>query len=177
MNFKIVKSEIVHRGIVFDLKVDQIEYDSGNPGVRETALHDGGAVVVPVTSEGKAVLITQFRYPLMQWLTELPAGKLGKGEDPYICAVRELKEETGYEAELVEKLGAICTTPGFCTEILHIYIATGLKAGSHNREEGEQGMQVHEFTFEETDAMIREGKIIDAKTISGLTMAKLKLGK
>lgn len=175
MNFKILQSKIIHRGLVFDLKVDDIQYDSGNKGIRETAVHNGGAVVVPVTDTGKIIFITQFRYPLMDTLIELPAGKLGKDEDPELCAVRELQEETGYIAGTVEKLGAISTTPGFCTEILHIYLCKKLTKGKTNREEGEYGMQVFEYTMEEAEELIKTGKIIDAKTISGLMMAKLRL--
>ena len=175
MNFKITKSDIVFRGKVFDLQVDEIEYESGNKGIRETALHHGGAVIVAVTPENKIVLVTQFRYPFKQTLIELPAGKLFEDEDPAHCAVRELEEETGYRTGKLEKLGAIATTPGFCTEVLHIYLATDLTAGDHNREEGEYGMEMHEYTLEEIEKLIREQKIYDAKTLSGILYYKLKL--
>ena len=173
MNFEITKSEIVFRGRVFDLQVDEIRYDSGNPGIRETALHHGGAVVVPVTPSGKIAMVTQFRYPLKKMLLELPAGKLFAGEDPQVCAVRELEEETGYKAGRVTKLTAIATTPGFCTEILHIYLAEDLTSGPHNREEGEFGMDVVEFTLEEIEQKILTLEIYDAKTLSGILLYKL----
>lgn len=170
-NYKLKKSEIVFKGRVFEVKVDEIIYDSGNGGIRETAIHHGGAVMLPVTSEGKLILIKQFRYPLQKEIIEFPAGKLNKDEDPYGCAVRELTEETGYKAGFVKKLGAICTTPGFCTEILHIYIAKDLTPGNHNREEGEYGMEVFELTKEEIQNKISSGEICDAKTICGFYMA------
>ena len=170
-NFKVNKSDILFRGKVFDLKVDEIEYDSGNHGVRETAVHNGGAVILPVQDNGKLIMINQFRYPLQKIITEFPAGKLNKNEDPYDCAVRELTEETGYKAGFVKKLGAICTTPGFCTEILHIYLAKELVAGNHNREEGEYGMQVFELNKEDIENKISSGEIFDAKTICGFYMA------
>ena len=94
-----------------------------------------------------------------------------------LCAVRELQEETGFKSDDVIKLGAISTTPGFCTEILHIYLAKNLKPGNHNREEGEYGMEVLEFTFDEAEEMIRNGEIIDSKTICGIYMAKNYLQK
>ncbi len=172
MNFKVNKSEVLFKGKVFDLQVDEIEYDSGNKGIREIAVHNGGAVVVPVKDDGKIIMVTQFRYPFQKVMMELPAGKLDKDEDPYSCAVRELEEETGYKAEKIEKLSAISTTPGFCTEILHIYIAQNLTEGSHNREEGEHGMEVFEFTFDELDKKIIVGEIIDAKSICGIYLAK-----
>src|SRR4030065_178781 len=115
MNFKIVKSEILYKGKVFDLQVDEIKYNSGNRGIREIAVHPGGAVIVPVKEDGKIVMITQFRYPFNKFMLEFPAGKLDKDEDPLKCAVRELEEETGYKSKNVFKLGEICTTPGFCS--------------------------------------------------------------
>lgn len=172
-NFKVIKSETLFRGKVFDLQVDQIEYNSGNPGVREIAIHPGGAVVVPIKNDGKIVFVKQFRYPLQKVLLELPAGKLEVGEDPMKCAVRELEEETGYKAEEITKLGAIYTTPGFCTEVLHIYLAKGLTPGNHNREEGEHGMEVLELTREEIEEKIKNGDLVDAKSLSGILMAKV----
>lgn len=175
MNFKIVKSEILFTGKVFDLQVDQVEYDSGNKAVREIAIHPGGAVVVPVTKDNKVVMITQFRYPLQRKLLELPAGKLDKNEDPDDCAPRELKEETGYTSGKIKKLGSIYTTPGFCTEILYIYLAQDLTPGEHKREEGEYGMEVIELTWDEIDNKIKNGELVDAKSICGIQMAKLDL--
>jgi ADP-ribose pyrophosphatase len=172
LKYKIKRSDILFRGKVFDLQVDEIEYDSGNSGIREVAVHPGGAVIVPVKENGNIVMITQFRYPLQKVMLELPAGKLDKGENPYTCAERELEEETGYKAESIEKLGSIFTTPGFCTEELYIYLARNLKPGSHNREEGEQGMEVFEFSFPEIEEKIRNGEIKDAKSICGIHMAK-----
>ncbi len=95
MNFKLTNSKILFEGKVFNLKVDEIEYDSGNKGIREVAVHPGGAVVVPITNEGKLVMVTQFRYPFQTTLLEFPAGKLDMDENPLDCAVRELEEETG----------------------------------------------------------------------------------
>ncbi len=174
MNFKVKKSEILFRGKVFDLQVDELEYRSGNNGIREIAVHGGGAVVVPLKDDGKIIMVRQFRYPFQKFILELPAGKLDKGEDPFNCAVRELEEETGYRSNDVVKLGEIYTTPGFCTEVLHIYFAKNLIEGYHNREEGEYGMEIHEFTLDEIEEKIRTGEIVDAKTICGIYMYKNK---
>lgn len=177
MNYKILNSEIIFRGKVFNTKVDQIEYDSGNKAVREVAEHPGGAVVVPVTDDGKIVMVTQHRFPMNKVLLELPAGKLSKNEDPKVCAVRELEEETGYKSDNVIELGSIYTTPGYSTEKLWIYLAKDLKAGNHNREEGEFGMEVFEFSFDEVEEKIYNGEIVDGKTICGIYLAKKIINK
>ena len=173
MNFKVINSRSIFKGRVFELKVDEIEYDSGNKGVRETAVHPGGAVVLPLKDDGKIILVKQYRYAHNKYLLELPAGKLETGEDPLTCAERELTEETGYTAKEITKLGAIFTTPGFCSEVLHIYLAKGLTPGSHNREEGEFGMEMFEFTIDEINKMIVSGEIVDSKTICGMHYLQL----
>ena len=171
MNFRILKSEVLYRGKVFNTKVDQIEYNSGNKAVREVAEHPGGAVVVPVTNDGKIIMVTQHRFPVDKILLELPAGKLGEGENPLYCAIRELEEETGYKSENVKELGSIYTTPGYSSEKLWIFLAQNLKAGKHNREEGEYGMEVFEFTLNEIESKIVNGEIVDGKTICGIFLA------
>ncbi len=178
MNFKVTKTNVVFRGKVFDVKIDEIEYNgTGNKAVRQTAVHPGGAVVVPVTDDGKIILITQYRYPHDKVIIELPAGKLEKGEDPQVCATRELTEETGYTSKKVTKLGKIFTTPGFCDEVLHIYLAENLIPGDHAREEGEEGIEILELSLDEIDEKIRNGDIVDAKTICGVFYYKLHVGK
>ena len=174
MNFRVTKSEIIFCGKVFDVQVDEIEYNgSGNKARREVAVHPGGAVVVAVKSDGRIVMVTQYRYPSKEVLLELPAGKLDKGEDPQVCATRELTEETGYTSNKISTLGKIHTSPGFCSEVLHIFLAENLVPGDHAREEGEEGMEMFEFTLDEIEEKIRTGEIADAKTICGILMYKL----
>jgi len=172
MNYRIVKSDVIYSGKVFNIKVDQIEYNTGNKAVREVTEHPGGAVVVPVTKEGKIVMVTQHRFPVDKILLELPAGKLGKGEDPRLCAVRELEEETGYKSDNVKELGSIYTTPGYSTEKLWIFLAKDLKPGDHNREEGEFEMEVFELSLKEVEEKIYNGEIVDGKTICGIYLSK-----
>jgi len=176
VNFEIIKSDKIFSGKVIDLKVDEIRYkSSGNHGIREVALHPGGAVVVPITSVGKIILVSQYRYPMNEVVIELPAGKLDKNEDPLLAAQRELKEETGYSSNKIIKLGKIFTTPGFCNEILHIFLAENLLLGNHAREEGEESMKLIELRLDEIEEKISNGEIVDAKTISGIFMYKLFL--
>lgn len=171
MNFKLIKSSIIFKGKVFDLKVDEIEYNSGNKSVREVAVHPGGALIAAVTNDNKFILVSQFRYPLQKELLELPAGKLDKNESPQDCALRELEEETGYSANSIKKIGEIYTTPGYSTEKLHLFLAKDLKEGNHNREEGEYGMKVFEFTANKVEMKIENGEITDSKTITGFHLA------
>ena len=177
MNYKVVKSDLIFKGKVFSTILNQIEYNSGNKAVREVAEHPGGAVIVPVTEDGKIVMVTQHRFPMNKTLLELPAGKLNKDEDPFICAVRELEEETGYKSDKVTELGSIFTTPGYSTEKLWIYLAEDLKEGNHNREEGEFGMEVFEFSLNEVEEKIYKGEIVDGKTICGIYLAKRIINK
>jgi len=173
VTLKVVKRTTVFEGRVFDIIVDDVEYPSGNPSVREVARHAGGAVVVPVLDDGRLVMIRQHRYPLDEVIWELPAGKLDRGEEPLACAKRELAEETGYAASAWDHLNSIYTTPGFCDEVLHIYLARGLTQvpGGRKPEEGEESMTVHEIPFAEAVRMISEMDIRDGKSICGILQA------
>ena len=172
MNFKVTESKELYSGKVFDIKVDKILYNSSNSGIREVVVHSGGAVIIPVLPDNKIILVKQYRYPFDKSLFELPAGKLDKNEEPLNCAKRELEEETGYRTDNFTKLGEIYTAPGYCTEILHIFLAKGLIEGNHKREEGEQGMEVLAFPIDAIEKMISSGEIVDAKTICGIFYLK-----
>lgn len=154
--------------------VDDVEYPSGNRSVREVAEHAGGAVAAALFPNRDVILIRQHRYPFDKFIWELPAGKLDENEDPLDCARRELEEETGYSAKEWRKLTAIYTSPGFCSEVLHLYLASDPfpAPGGRRPEEGEETMTVSIIPLEETLAMIDRGEIVDAKTICGLFLAK-----
>jgi len=175
--YKVVQSQKLYDGRVFDLIVDEIEYDSGNRAIREIARHAGGSVVVPMMADGTLLLVRQYRYPIHESIYELPAGKLGPGEDPLDCARRELLEETGSAADTMTPIGSILTSPGFCTERLHLFLARGLRPeGSGQRlEEGELSLTVEPVSFTRALEMIRTGAIVDAKTICGILMSQDRL--
>jgi ADP-ribose pyrophosphatase len=166
-------------GRVFNVIVDDVEYPSGNRSVREVAEHIGGAVVLAVFPDESVILIRQHRYPLGQFIVELPAGKLNVGEDPLHCAQRELDEETGYSAKTWTKLSAIYTTPGFCNEVLHIYMARDLQEspGGRKLEEGELTMTMETVPIGEAIEMIARQEIRDGKTICGLLLGERLLHK
>ncbi|MBM4166729.1 MAG: NUDIX hydrolase [Ignavibacteria bacterium] len=175
-NLKLLNRKNIYNGVVFDIVKDECEYiSSGTKTIREVAFHNGGAVVVPMLNDKKVILVKQFRYPLQQEIIELPAGKLFKNEEPLHCAKRELEEETGYVAKKWKHLTSIFTTPGFCSEQLHIFLAQDLhKAkGGRKLEEGEEGMELLVLPFDKVLKMIKQKKIVDGKTISGIMLAML----
>jgi ADP-ribose pyrophosphatase len=177
MNLKLVRRRTIFEGRVFDIIVDDVEYPNGKPSIREVARHAGGAVVFPVLPDGRVVLIRQHRYPLDAFIWELPAGKLNRGEDPLDCARRELEEETGYLATEWTPLNSIYTTPGFCDEVLHIFMARGLieAPGGRKPEEGEESMTVSTVTLDEALRMIDAMEIRDGKSICGILQGVRKL--
>jgi ADP-ribose pyrophosphatase len=174
MELKQLTREILYSGKVFDLIVDRVQYPSGTIGVREIAHHPGGAVVVPIMDDGRVMMVKQLRYPLGKHIMELPAGKLNPGEDAERAARRECEEETGWIPTALEKLTSIYTTPGFCDEELHIYLATGLQQSpdGHKREEGEFSMTIHLVPLAEAVHMVLSGELQDSKTIVGVLLAE-----
>ncbi|MEE9187156.1 MAG: NUDIX hydrolase [Bacteroidota bacterium] len=169
---KVLERKRLFEGKVFSLVIDEIEYPSGNRSVREVAEHPGGAVALAVFPDHRILLVKQHRYPIDAMIYELPAGKLQPEEPPLVCAQRELREETGYRARTWRKLTSIYTTPGFCTETLHIFLATQLEKDPRGQklEEGEEGLSVETVAIDEAIAMIEGGKIVDGKTIVGILM-------
>ena len=174
MDLRVVKRERPYAGKVFNLIVDRVEYPSGNRAIREVAEHPGGAVVLALFPNEQIILVKQFRYPLGKILYELPAGRLAQNEEPALCAARELAEETGYRAKEWKRLTAIYTTPGFCTEQLHLFLATELEPTSEGQalEEGEQSLTVEIVPLSKAIEMIEREEIVDGKTICGVLLAE-----
>lgn len=179
MKLKLLKREIVYSGKVFNTIVDDVEYESGNRSIREVAEHPGGAVIFAIFPDNKVLLIKQHRYPINKFIYELPAGKSDTGEIPLDCAKRELEEETGYKANKWQKLTAIYTTPGFCNEQLHIYMAEDLYPAENGRnlEEGELTLTVEILPLQKAVEMIENQEIVDGKTICGIMIGKQILDK
>ena len=170
---KTIRSERLYHGSIIDLIIEEVEDAHGNIRKREIVSHPGGSVIVPLLDNGNVIFVRQYRYPHKKFILEVPAGKLEPNEDPLTAAKRELQEETGYTADMYEKLTAMFTTPGFCNEVLHIFLAENLSPGNHAREEGEEGMEIIELSLTEAEDKIRYGEIVDAKTIAGIYMYKM----
>ena len=122
-----ISSERVYEGKIIGVRVDTVELPSGRETKREIVEHSGATAIVAVDSEGDVLLVRQYRKPVEKALLEIPAGGIEAGEDPLDCARRELAEETGFAAGRWDKLGIFYTTPGFCTEEMHVFLATGLE--------------------------------------------------
>ncbi len=178
MHFKILQREKKYQGKIIDLTIDTVKYSSGNTSIREIIEHPGGAVVVCMFENHDIILVQQYRHPFGKEVLELPAGKLDQNEDPLHCAQRELQEETGYAAHSWTKLTSMMTTPGFCNEILHIYLAQDVYTSEKGQalEEGESTMTLRRISLKEALRMIEAEEIIDGKTIAGIMIAARKLG-
>jgi ADP-ribose pyrophosphatase len=129
--------------------------------------------ILPLIGKNKIVLIRQFRFPINKEIWEIPAGKLDRGEKPEIGAKRELKEETGYEAKELKKIGEFYLSPGYSTEYMYLFLAKGLKKGEQSLDKGEKIKEVKIFSKKEVLKMIKTRKIVDAKTILALFFSGL----
>ena len=168
---KQIKSETVFEGLIVDVRSDVAELQTGKHVLREVVVHPGGVGIVPLTDDGKIILVRQYRYPMCEELLEIPAGKLDKNEDPLECAKRELSEETGNTAAEIISLGEIYPSPGFCREVLHIYLAMGLKQGEMHLDEDEY-LSVEACCIDELTDKIMNNEIADAKTVIGILKTK-----
>lgn len=176
MREKSVSTEYIFKGRVINLRRDTVLLPNGKEATREVAEHSGGVCVVALTNDNQVLLVRQYRRPFDTILTEIPAGKLNPGEDHFSCGVRELEEETGYKAKNFKYLGAFYPTPGFCNEIIHIYLATGLYKGQINPDEDEF-LENYSLPLDTLCQMVKKGEIKDGKTALGVMLAASDLGK
>lgn len=168
---EMVSSETIATGGMLTVKRDQVRLPNGNTSQREYITHPGAVVVVSLLPNGNIILEKQFRYPLDQVFIELPAGKIDAGEDILVTGQRELLEETGYSASEWHKLGHQHPCIGYSNEVIHMYLARGLSAGAHRRDNDEH-LEVFDAPFADCLSMIQSGEITDGKTIVALFFAE-----
>ncbi|MDD5622056.1 MAG: NUDIX hydrolase [Actinomycetota bacterium] len=168
---KKISSKKIFTGKIIELYLDEVELPNDKVVTREKVKHPGAVGIVPLNREGKIILVKQFRYPTNSALLEIPAGKLGKNENAADCARRELKEEIGAVGGKIIHLTTFYTSPGFCDEILYLYLAIGFERKENNPDEDEF-LDIVELKMKDSLAYINSGKIKDAKTIIGILLSR-----
>jgi len=164
---QVLSSEMVYEGRVFGIRRDELIEPTGVRTTREMITHPGSVVVLPVLSDGRILLIQQYRYAARQFLWELVAGKMDGGETPEEGAARELKEETGYTAKKLKVFLEFFPTPGFLEEKMYLLLAEGLTPGEATPEDDEK-IIAKAYTRKQLEEMLRKKKLRDAKTIAGI---------
>lgn len=164
---KSIEQKEVFKGKVLRMVTEIVELPNGKEGYREIVKHPGAVAILAINDKGNVILVEQYRRAVDKILFEIPAGKLENAEDIEVAAKRELEEETGYKAKKFTYLGKIYTAPGFTDEVIHIYKAEDLYKGEVNRDEDEF-INVIEMSIEDIKKSIKEGNILDSKTISSI---------
>ena len=174
---KRINRELKFKGKILDFYQDTIEVDGDHTVVWDFIGHKGAAAVVPVTADGKILMVRQYRNALDRYTLEIPAGALDEVGEPGIeCASRELEEETGYRSDNLEWLITLRTTVAFCNERIEVYVAHDLIPSQQHLDEDEF-IELGAYTIEELKEKIFSGEIEDAKTVSSLMAYAVKYGK
>lgn len=163
----------IYQGRVFSVATERITLPKGHEIEMEVVRHPGSVVILPMTQEGRVVLVRQYRHPIGRAIWELPAGSLAHGEDPERAAVRECHEEVGLVPARIERLGSFFPTPGYCDEEMIFYKATGLRepaAGDEAHPDEDEDLERRAFERDDLRRMIETGDIVDLKTVAGLSL-------
>ena len=172
----LVESQTVYEGHFLKARRDAVRMPDGSHSSREYVVHPGAVVIIPLLDDDRVVLERQFRYPVSRVMTEFPAGKLDPGEDPLGCAKRELLEETGFTAGQWAYAGAMHLAIAYSTEIIHIFFARELTAGTPQLD-NDEFLEVHTATVEELLDACRTGGVTDAKTLAcTLWLQNMRMG-
>lgn len=173
---KTLKHNPIYKGKILTLCVDEAELPDGKTAIREVVEHNGGVGIIALTDSDEIFLVKQFRYPYKEIIFEIPAGKREMGEDPLTCGIRELREETGMTAKQFTPLGKVYPSPGYCGEIIWLFLATGLESGSMDLDDDEY-LEVEKVPFKKALRMVLDGTISDSKTqIAILKLDAIKRG-
>lgn len=170
LNEKTLNSQEIFCGRILKLRVDDVALPDGSTSTREIVEHSGAVAIVALDHDNMLWMVRQYRKPLEKVLLEIPAGTLETGEDPLICAQRELAEETGLRAGKWEKIIEYFSAPGFCNEKLHLFLASELTIGEKNPDHDEF-LEVDRISLEQAYKSIFSGQILDGKSIIGIQYA------
>jgi len=164
---KTLSSQLIYEGRAVKLRVDTVKMASGRETTREIVEHSDCVAVIAVDDNDNVLLVNQFRKSVDKELLEIPAGGIDPGEDPVTTVRREMREETGYLPQKVERLGGFYSTPGYCTEYLYLYLATDLIPSQLHAEDTEN-IRLVRVPVSQIPSLITSGSICDAKSIAGL---------
>ena len=164
-----LSSQIIYEGRILKLRLDEVTLPEGKRTKREVVEHSDAIAVVALDGDNNILLVKQFRKPVGGELLEVPAGCVDPGEEPVATVSREMREETGYRPNNIKKLGGFYTSPGFCTEYIHVYLATDLVADSLHAEDSD-GIELVRVPLEKVEGLIDSGALCDAKSIAGLLL-------
>ncbi|MCI2254627.1 NUDIX hydrolase [Domibacillus sp. PGB-M46] len=171
---KTTKSESIFSGKVIQVRVDEVILPDGKHSKRELIKHPGAVCVIAITDEKKIILVEQYRKALERPLVEVPAGKLEPGEEPSLCAARELEEETGYRPGSIRPVQSFYTSPGFADELVHVFLAEQLqKVEGGLAADEDEFVDLLEVTLEEAEELAKTERIFDAKTLWALQYIRL----
>ena len=166
----VIGSETIFEGKIVHLRVDSVRLPDGKESKREIVQHKGAVCIVPIMDDGTVLLVRQFRLAAGKVLLEIPAGTREPNEEPDATAARELEEETGYTARDIRKLFASYLAPGYSTELIHAYVATGLTE-THAHTDADEHVELVRMSGEEIERQILSGEVQDAKTIAAVLVA------
>jgi ADP-ribose pyrophosphatase len=170
---QLLKQRLFHKGRKFDFEVNRLRLPNKSEGEWECIRHPGGALALPVTADGKLILVRQYRFAVQGRLLEFPAGTVEPNEEPLETVKREIEEETGYRAHEWDKLGEFFLAPGYSDEIIYAFLARDLeKLETPPQQEEDEDIETVFLTPEELETAIYEGQPVDAKTISSFFLAR-----
>ena len=166
---KTLSTKLIYHGRILNLRIDTIRKQDGSETTREIVEHEACIAVVPVDAQDNVLFVSQFRKAIERELLEIPAGGIEPGEDAETAVKREMQEETGYLPQKLVKLGGFYSSPGFCTEYLHLYLATDLVPNRLVAEDTDE-IEVVKVPVSQIRHLLASGKITDAKSMAGLHM-------
>jgi len=170
---QLLRQRLFFKGRKFNFEVNRLRLPNNGEGEWECIRHHGGALAVPVTAEGKLILVRQYRFAVQGRVLEFPAGTLEPNEAPLVTIQREIEEETGYRAHKWQKLGEFFLAPGYSDEIIYPYIAQDLeKLETPPAQDEDEDIETVFFTPEQLEKAIMDGEPVDAKSISSFFLAR-----
>jgi len=176
MPFETISSEIIYPGKAFTIRRDHLRLPDGRTTKFDIVEHHGSVVLIPIDENGNMIFVRQYRHATEMELLELPAGTLDEGETPECCARREIREETGMAADTLDPSGGFYLAPGYSTEYMYVYVATHLR---HDplQADADEFLQTETIPINQVFNMIRDGKMLDAKSLAAIQLAETTIRK